>query len=142
MASHRRSLSLLLALGLGVPSITNCGTDARGIEACRSIEQARCRKAPACPSLGIMAGVGVEECVQFMRDRCLHGLAVVDPGPTALARCVEAIDSDVTCAVVRTPETAPACSFLLPSGPNVDAGADSNEGDADSGLLDSSVAGG
>jgi hypothetical protein len=136
MRSHRGSLALLLALGLCPSAMAACGTDAGGVAACRSIEQARCRKASACPSLGIAAGSGVEECVQFMRDRCLHGLAVVDPGPTAVASCVQAIDTDSTCAAAQSPETAPACSFLLPSGTSA-----ADAGD-DGGLVDASDGGG
>src|SRR5258707_6946284 len=69
-----------------------CGTEAMGTDACRRIEQARCRKAPACPALTVQAGTGVDECTQFARDRCLHGLAVTDPGLAAVEQCVSAID--------------------------------------------------
>ena len=100
------------------------GTAIVGIDACRSIEQARCQKAPSCPTLGITTAQGVEECAQFARDRCLHGTAVADPGPAAIDACVKAIASDTTCSVVTTPETAPACSFLLGSAPGQDASAD------------------
>jgi hypothetical protein len=99
-----------------------CGTDAIGTDACRKIEQARCRQAPMCPELGIAGDIAVEQCVQFARDKCLHGLVVADPGPTVVDTCVAAI-ATASCTVVLAPETTPACAFLSPS-PAPDAGAD------------------
>jgi len=110
-----------LALCLAALLASSCGTDATGIDACRSIEQARCRQAPSCPQLGITSSQGVEECAQFARDRCLHGLAVADPGGAVVGQCVNAIESDTSCAIVAQPETAPACAFLLTSPPAADA---------------------
>ncbi len=115
-----------LASALGLPA---CGADAVGTEHCRRIEQARCRRAAACPELGLKGATGVEECVQYARDRCLHGLAVADPGPPAVAACVSAIEQAVSCDIVFVPETAPACAFLQPS-PPVDAGPDASFDDA------------
>jgi hypothetical protein len=113
---------------LGAPA---CGTDATGTDACRKIEQARCRKAAAaCPELGLKGAVGVEECVQYARDRCLHGLAVADPGPPIVDACVNAIEQAATCDIVASPETtAPACAFLTPV-PIIDAGVDASPEDA------------
>jgi hypothetical protein len=116
------STGVCALLGLMQPS---CGTDAMGTDACRKIEQARCRKGPACPALQVQAGAGVEECTQFARDRCLHGLAVADPGPAAVDQCVAAIAGDQTCNTVLSPETAPACAFLAP--PQEDGGSDAAE---------------
>jgi hypothetical protein len=115
------------ASALGAPA---CGTDATGTDACRKIEQARCRKAIACPELGLRGSVGVEECVQYARDRCLHGLAVPDPGPPAVDACVAAIEQAVTCDIVAVPATAPACAFLTPLPPSADAAADASADDA------------
>jgi hypothetical protein len=97
----------------------SCGTDAVGTDACRKIEQARCRRAPQCPAL-LLQSNGVEECNQFARDHCLHGLPVADPGAPAVDSCVGAIDR-ATCDVVAHPETTPECAFLQPS-PALDAG--------------------
>jgi hypothetical protein len=107
-----------------------CGTDAMGTDACRKIEQARCRKAPLCPELLVQAGTGVEECAQFARDRCLHGLAVADPGAAAVDACVAAIEAASTCGAIDAPETLPACAFLVPV-PGPDAGSDATEGASD-----------
>src|SRR5437868_15506180 len=82
----------LLAAGFAA-----CGTDATATDACRKIEQARCRKGPTCPALNVQAGTGVEECVQFARDRCLHGLPVADPGAAAVDQCVAAIEKATSC---------------------------------------------
>jgi hypothetical protein len=117
-----------VALSLATLAAASCGTDANGIDACRSIEQARCRRAPSCPTLGISGSQGVEECAQFARDRCLHGLAVADPGGAVVNDCVNAIASDTTCAIVAQPETAPACAFLLTSPPAADASTDAAAG--------------
>lgn len=103
---------------------SGCGTEAVGTDACRKIEQARCRKAAAsCPELGLRGSVGLEECVQYARDRCLHGLGVADPGPPAVDACIAAIEQ-ASCEVVAAPEAAPACAFLRPLPPPVDAGVD------------------
>jgi hypothetical protein len=116
-----------LAGALGLPS---CGTDAAGIDACRKIENARCRRAAAaCPELGLKGSTGLEECAQYSRDRCLHGLAVADPGPPAVDACVSAIEQG-PCDVVAAPETSPACSFLKPAPTPPDAGPDAPADDA------------
>jgi hypothetical protein len=96
-----------------------CGTDAVGTDTCRRIEQARCRKAPACPALGV---THVEVCVQFARDRCLHGLAGPEPATSRVEQCTAAIEQATTCSIVEAPETDPACSFLS-SAPASEAGA-------------------
>ena len=120
-----RLLFVASALALGVSSVAACGTDALGTDACRKIEQARCRKGPACPALALQGATGVEECAQFARDRCLHGLAVSDPGPAAVDLCVSAIDKASSCDAVLSPETLPACTFLQPAPPiPEDAGGD------------------
>jgi len=114
----------------GVLALAACGTDAVGTEACRKIEQARCRKAGVCPDLALRGAIGVEECVQYARDRCLHGLAVADPGPPGVDACVSAIEQATSCEIVALPETAPACAFLKPTPPPVDAGAETSPDDA------------
>src|SRR5438552_6821143 len=102
MAAVRRLLAPVLCLG--ALSFTGCGTDAMATDACRKIEQARCRRAAACPAINLQGSVGVEECVQFARDRCLHGLPVADPGPAAVDQCVAAIGQMATCDAVVSPE--------------------------------------
>jgi hypothetical protein len=110
-----------------------CGTDAKGVEDCREIEQARCAAAVPC---GIVPNE--ELCKIYYRDHCLHGMAGSPPeqayidvcvntinklgtcakagGPkTTLADChVEASDATLACEVVQYPERTPACAFLTP----------------------------
>jgi hypothetical protein len=133
----------LLASAAGAAALS-CGTDAMGTDACRKVEQARCRKGPACPALNVPAGTGVEECVQFARDRCLHGLANPDPGVAAADQCAAAIDQSTTCDAVLSPETLPACSFLRPATSGTDdAGSDATDAtdaaDASSTASDGSI---
>jgi|SRR5579859_7229582 len=116
------SLSVSAGLFALAALFGGCGTDAMATDACRKIEQARCRKAPGCPDLAISPG-GVEECVQFARDRCLHGLAVADPGAAVVDRCVAAIEAAATCDIVVSPSSDPVCAFLEPA-PMPDAGSD------------------
>jgi hypothetical protein len=123
-----RHLCAASALALWVSSVAACGTDAIGTDSCRKIEQARCRKGPSCPALALQGVTGVEECAQFARDRCLHGLAVPDPGPAVVDPCVSAIDKASSCDVVISPASAPACAFLQPAPPTPeDAGVDAPE---------------
>jgi hypothetical protein len=130
MVSIRTVLAVtLFALGAAL-GIEACGTEAVAPEGCRKIEQARCRRGEACPELGLRGATGVEECVQYARDRCLHGLAVADPGAPAIDACVNAIQNALTCEVVASPETDPACAFLRPTPAPPDAAADAGP-DAD-----------
>jgi len=100
-----------------------CGTDPQGVDACREVEQARCRRAPSCPEMGIPSDQ-VQACIEFVRDQCLHGLAVPDPGTPIVEKCARAIEDPATsCALVAAPENIPDCAFLLAS-PPADAGAE------------------
>jgi hypothetical protein len=130
----------LLASAAGAAALS-CGTEAMGTDACRKVEQARCRKGPACPALHVQAGTGVEECAQFARDRCLHGLANPDPGVAAADQCAAAIDQSTSCDAVLSPETLSACSFLRPAAPSTDdAGSDAADAaDASSSTSDGSI---
>lgn len=130
-------------------SAAGCGTDAKGVDDCRDIEQARCDAAQHC---GIVSDVA--ECQRFYRDQCLHGLQVASPGSVkvkacvatiraagvcaatdegndvALASCDPAVTSDApgattACDVVKEPEKAAECSFLAPA---ADAGSGGSAG--------------
>ena len=131
-----------IACSFALASAGACGTDAKGVDDCRDIEQARCTAAKNCGTVSDVA-----ECQRFYRDQCLHGLAVNSPGPAIVKKCVETIhqaglcatqgvstllgdctnmvtDSPTTaktaCDVVSTPEVTSECSFLIPT---PDAGA-------------------
>jgi hypothetical protein len=128
MASLRasyRSVFVVMTFATGAAlALDACGTEAVATDGCRKIEQARCRRAAACPELGLKGTTGVEECVQYARDRCLHGLAVADPGGPAIDACAAAIQNAATCDVVVSPEIDPACAFLKPTPTVPDAAID------------------
>jgi hypothetical protein len=127
---RRRAVAVALA---ALPiTVAGCGTDAVGVQACRQIEEARCREAPGC---GVAlepphhtSGDGVSECILFYDDACLHGLANgSDPGPIAVNACVAAIHnagSSGGCSVVVNPATTAACSWLVSSSSAGDASSD------------------
>jgi len=116
-----RTLAPALA-GVLVALAPACGNGADGVDACRQIEDARCKLAPAC---GITlqppyhtAGTDVDACIRYYSIACLHGLEVGNPGPTAVGACVSAITD---CATVAAPQGNPACAWLVPAG-TADAG--------------------
>lgn len=109
------------AISVLVASLLACGTEAKGVEACKRIERVRCESAAAC-GIDLTAPVhrgdspsqDVGACIRYYDDACLHGLAAgVDPGNVAVDECVRALESG-SCDVVRAPETTKECSFLVP----------------------------
>jgi hypothetical protein len=111
---------VLVALGAGGSSVA-CGTEAIGVDACQKIERVRCESAPACGiDLGRPLHSGntpekdVAACIRYYDDQCLHGLVITkEPSPQSVDACVNAIITG-DCAVVKTPESVPACEFLVP----------------------------
>lgn len=159
-SSRLRRLGATAALGAIAAALVSlapgCGAKAEGVEACRKIEEERCRQAPTCPDVfSVHTSDDVVECVMLYRDQCLHGLAVPDPGAPKVDACVKAIAAAGRCAaagqtlaqcaaaeigattatspcdVLQTPELAPACAFLQPTPETVDAGSDAASFDAD-----------
>ena len=132
LASISAAASFLLA------SSSGCGTDAKGVDDCRDIEQARCDVAPSC---GILSDA--DQCRRYYRDHCLHGLAVEAPPRNQVDECIgmlkragacaqasgsgttlddcpddvtrKAILATTACDLVQFPERAEECSFLLPT---------------------------
>jgi hypothetical protein len=123
----------------GVLLLAGCGTDAVGVETCRSIEAARCDAAVQCGLID-----DADACKRYSRDHCLHGIAGDAPGPTQVNRCVDTIEAlgrcadqngkksslleckedgslgeqvDTVCELVLEPELAPRCQFLIPPEP-------------------------
>jgi len=80
-----------------------CGTDAVGVEACRTIESKRCEVAPACAedptSLGVATEEEVANCKLLYRDHCLNGLEndEEEPDQQQVDGCVAAIDAAAAC---------------------------------------------
>jgi hypothetical protein len=129
--------------------LASCGTDDVGIDTCRSIEFARCEAAEAC---GIVDDV--EACRRFARDHCLHGIAVKPPSERQLASCVATLEAleecardngkrsspaectgggelgeeaETVCEIVREPELAQRCEFLVPPEPEPEPMSDAGE---------------
>jgi len=129
----RRVLPAALCVALGVAlCASGCGSNATEVEGCKSIEEARCRKAPACninldtpPHSGSSDDDKIEGCILWYDDACLHGLVAIDPGPAAIQSCVDAINGG-DCNTVAHPETNDACIWLVPPDqrPQIDAGSD------------------
>ena len=141
-------------------SASGCGTDAKGVDDCREIEQARCAAAKNC---GLVSDV--DECQRFYRDQCLHGLAVSLPSSSQLKECVATIQGAGVCAMgdakialsdceapvtrdahsaktacdlVENPELAQECSFLAP---NADAGSSAGGSSGAAGAAESGSSG-
>jgi hypothetical protein len=134
VSSVRCGSLLSAAFAVLLVGAAGCGTDAKGVDDCREIEQARCAAAQSC-------GVSdVPACQRFYRDQCLHGLAVASPGSVKVKACVATIRAaglcatqvsagdapasgcstvEDACAIVNNPETSTECAFLMP---NADAG--------------------
>lgn len=123
------AVTLPVVASLGVLVLGACGTDAQGIETCRQIEEARCKRAPTCgvdlsiPVHRDSPKTDIDACIRWYHDACLHGLEVSDPGTPATQACVKAITTSASCDVVVHPESDPACAWLVPA-PASDAGSD------------------
>jgi hypothetical protein len=112
-----------------------CGTDAVGVSSCRALERSRCAAAASC------GFPDVAECQRFERDHCLHGVQLEDVSSIELDACIQDIEAAGRCAeasgattaanactpvlraapptttacdVIRSPEKASSCAFLVP----------------------------
>ena len=156
MSAVRRLAAGTLAATVAflVVSAAGCGTDAVGIDKCRSIEDARCEAGASC---GVVDDV--EQCKLYYRDQCLHGLAHGDASNTKVELCVKTIQLAGDCAkkngadaklsscaappsvqpngltmacdIVQTPQQTDECAFLSAVPP--EAGADAESGANDGG---------
>ncbi len=109
---------MLAVVGVALVALVamGCGTSPVGVGACKQVEEARCRRAPACgvnlePPYSTTGG-DVAACIRFYDVACLHGLAVADPGQDAVNACVASIESSPCDGAVPLFETAPACAWL------------------------------
>jgi hypothetical protein len=94
---------LLLSASFAVSALVlvlapaSCGSDAVGVDACRSIETARCEAATACG----FTEEQVQSCTLFYRDQCLHGIENADAGTPAtevVDACIAAVNATAACA--------------------------------------------
>jgi hypothetical protein len=102
------SFALLFTLVSGA----GCGTDAKAVDECRDIEQARCEAAKPC---GLVEDV--DECQRFYRDHCLHGMVVASPGKSQIERCVATIKRAGVCAAGNVEATLEECPDVTASSP-------------------------
>lgn len=103
MSRLRSLVGLLLSLSLAAFALftalapASCGTNAVGVDACRTIETARCEAATACG----FTQEKVDSCTLFYRDQCLHGVENADAGVPAtevVDACVAAVNATAACA--------------------------------------------
>ena len=110
-----RLFQLIASFGavlLGLCATAGCETDAVGVEACRSIEAARCQARVDCNQ---MEEAELESCQRYARDQCLHGVALEDaPDQADVDECVEAINDVANCDNITRLDLA-ECSFLTPN---------------------------
>jgi hypothetical protein len=129
-------LPVLLALALGLAPIAGaCGSSATGVDACKSIEEARCNQVPNCPNVEVSpplwytTGSATDACIRYYDTACLHGLSVgTNPSASDLKLCVDDINSG-NCATVAEPQTDPNCAWLVPPTVEDDAGDGGDGGD-------------
>src|SRR5882724_3002222 len=84
---------LSAAITFSLVTASGCGTNAVGVDDCRSIEQARCHAGAPC---GIIEDV--DACDRYYRDHCLHGLATKPPAGASVSACVQVIEAAGRCA--------------------------------------------
>jgi hypothetical protein len=106
------SCALLSAItAFTIVTAAGCGTDAKEVDSCRDIEEARCTAAKNC---GQLVG-SVSQCQDYYRDQCLHGLPVTPASSADVKTCVATIKAAGVCALQGT-DTAPSdCSPKSPS---------------------------
>jgi hypothetical protein len=130
-------LPVLLALALGIAPVAGaCGSAGVGVNACKTIEQARCRQVPSCPNVEVAppdwytSGSAVDACIRYYDTECLHGLSnATNPSSLEVSQCVAAINA--SCDVVAAPQASPSCSWLVPPQDEDagDAATDGGDGD-------------
>lgn len=136
----RRLAIAIGLLALGAASL-DCESDAKGVDACRTIETHRCNISRDCSFSGIQTDSDVKVCELFYRDQCLYGIdndATVPDAP-AIDACLAALDQaaackstkwsecadqpaiseeasvdDVGCTLLARPEELEDCAFLRP----------------------------
>ena len=109
----------LFALAV-LPSAFGCGTDAVGIDACRKVEQFRCKSAPYC--IDGFSEDDVTSCESFYRDQCLHGLENTSRSPSdgEVDACIDALNQAVNCKLSGAATLASCPDIALVAG--TDAG--------------------
>jgi hypothetical protein len=129
---------LLLAVGLVCAAVAvvvaGCGSSATGIDACKTIEEARCNRLPDCPNVTVSppvwytTGSAVDACTRYYDVACAHGLSTgSNPATSDVNACVAAIKA--SCSAVAEPQSDPGCAWLVPPTTTVEAGSSSDAGE-------------
>ena len=139
-----RALTAAALLGAGALLYGACGSTAKGVDACRALESARCEKLASkdCNTADAPFAGDSASCARFYDTQCGRGLAegAREPSAAELNRCIVAIKS--TCAIARDPGgknpdngsvIAPECRVFLspPEAPVTDTGAPADTTPAD-----------
>ncbi len=93
--------------------VVDCGSDAVGSDACRTIEPKRCELARSCPELGIDSDEDVRTCETFYRDQCLYGVSndATEPGDAETTLCIEALEQAAACGSTNLADCANAPGY-------------------------------
>lgn len=101
-----------------------CGTDAKGIEACRKIESQRCELAPTCAAYAkahdltvIATPEDVTRCQEFFHDQCLNGIENAgekarEPNDAEASACAAALRAVAKCAGAPTLDGCPDVTLI------------------------------
>jgi hypothetical protein len=126
-----RRRPVLVVLGsctLAFAAVVACGSSAQGVDACKTIEHARCGQIPSCPNVTVSppiwytSGSAVDACNRYYDTACAHGLSIgSNPSTSDVNQCVDAITSG-DCSVVATPWSNASCVWLIPPADEDDAG--------------------
>lgn len=130
-----RGLLLVVLVGASVLlAHVGCGTDAKGVEACRKIEAQRCELAPVCATYAeahdlrvIKTPDDVTRCQEFYHDQCLNGIENAgeearEPNDAEASACAAALRAIAKCAGAPTLEGCPGVTMVLGIDPSTVSG--------------------
>jgi hypothetical protein len=120
-----RGLPLLALAGASLLlAHVGCGTDAKGIEACRKIEAQRCELAPICAAYAeahdlrvIKTPDDVTRCQEFFHDQCLNGIENAgeqarEPNDAEASACAAALKAVAKCVGASNLEGCPGAVMV------------------------------
>jgi hypothetical protein len=114
----------VLGIGALLLALPRCSNGATGVDACRTIEQTRCRDVQGCPGSSVVEDSDVDNCVLFYRDECLFGMAdSMSPDDATVAACAAALDQARACWLAGLPLGKCAAGTAGMQGPPLTSGA-------------------
>jgi hypothetical protein len=144
MHCHGRIVAIASLVFAALLHASGCGSEARGVDACRQIESARCEAASKCPTEfpEFTERYGsVASCQRFYDVQCGRGVqeASKEPSRAELTACLTQVRT--SCEAAADP--AKFCPFLTVNEEPVvidDTGAPAEDAIADTELVDSELA--